>query len=131
MSNTQSCIFCKIIKKELPSYQLYEDADYVAFLDITPRVIGHTLLIPKIHVRWVYDIPQFEQFWTTALKITHAVQKALSPEFVTYVTHGLEVEHAHLHILPRKKSDTALVPSPIAITKTEYEEVAKKIRKCF
>ena len=123
------CIFCKIVKKELPSYHVYEDDEFLGFLDIFPRVKGHTLLIPKKHYRWAYDVPNFGAYWEVALKITKAMQKAMKPEFITYVTHGLEVPHAHIHILPRTKGETSFVPDTKTFKKEEFEEVAKKIRK--
>lgn len=126
----QDCIFCKIVKGELPSYKIYEDSDFLAFLDIQPRAKGHTLIIPKKHCRWVYDLPKkdFEKCWGAVLKITRAVQKALNPSFVTYVTHGLEVEHAHIHVVPRK-NETAFVPEIKSFSKEEMEEAAERIRK--
>ena len=123
------CIFCKIVKKELPSYQVYEDDEFFGFLDIFPRVKGHTLLIPKKHYRWTYDVPNFGKYWEAALKITRAMQKSMNPEFVTYVTHGLEVPHAHIHILPRMKGETSFVPETKQFKKEEFEEVARKLRK--
>lgn len=127
-----SCIFCKIVKKELPCSLIYEDADFLAFLDITPRVLGHTLLIPKTHYRWTYDLAQraFTAYWSIALKITHAMQKTLSPRFVTYVTHGLEVAHAHIHLMPRK-NETEFVPPPISVSKEEMEKIASRIQKAI
>ena len=123
------CIFCKIVKKGLPSYQVYEDDEFFGFLDIFPRVKGHTLLIPKKHYRWTYDVPNFGKYWEAALKITNAMQKAMNPEFITYVTHGLEVPHAHIHILPRMKGETSFVPETKQFKKEEFEEVARKLRK--
>ena len=123
-----TCIFCKIVKGEIPLYKIYEDDLFFAFLDIYPRVKGHTLLIPKKHYRWVYDIPDFGLYWQAALKMTRAMQKAMNPEFVTYVTHGLEVPHAHIHILPRVKGETSFVPDQKKFSKEEMKEVAEKIR---
>ena len=123
------CIFCKIVKKELPCYQVYEDDEFLGFLDIFPRVKGHTLLIPKEHQRWAYDVPNFGAYWEAALKITNAMKKAMTPEFITYVTHGLEVPHAHIHILPRMKGETSFVPETKTFKKEEFEKVANRIRK--
>lgn len=121
------CIFCKIVKGELPSYTVYEDDLFFGFLDIFPRTRGHTLLIPKKHYRWVYDMPEFEAYWKTALKLTSAMKKALNPSFITYVTHGLEVPHAHIHIMPRSEKDTAFVPPPITVEKADFEKLASSI----
>lgn len=123
------CIFCKIVAGEIPSYKLYEDELFYGFLDIYPRVKGHTLVIPKKHYRWVYDVPEFGKYWEAAYTITKAMQKAMQPEFITYVTHGLEVPHAHIHVLPRQKGETSFVPEQKTFKKEEFEEVAEKIRK--
>jgi len=123
------CIFCKIIKGELPSYKIYEDDLFICILDIFPRTKGHALVIPKKHHRWVYDVPEFKEYWDCVLRLTNAMQKSLSPDFVSYVTHGLEVPHAHIHVLPRYKDETSFVPDTKKFTKEQMEETAEKIRK--
>ncbi|MBI4136689.1 HIT domain-containing protein [Candidatus Roizmanbacteria bacterium] len=123
------CIFCKIVNREIPSYNIYEDADYFAFLDIYPRVKGHTLLIPKKHYHWVYDVPNFGGYWEKAKLISDAMQKALKPEFITFVTHGLEVPHAHIHILPRQKGETSFVPEQKKLSKEEMGKIAEELRQ--
>lgn len=120
------CIFCQIAEGKSPSYQLYEDDRFMAFLDIFPRVRGHALLIPKKHYLWVYDIPDFSGYWNVALKVTRAMQRALKPTFVTYVTHGLDVPHAHIHILPRQ-SEKEFVPDVKQFTPDEMKETARLI----
>lgn len=125
------CLFCKIIRGELPSYKIYEDDLFFGFLDIFPRVLGHTLLIPKKHYRWVYDVPEFEQYWKTVLKVTTAIKKGLQPYFITYVTHGLEVPHAHIHILPRTEKDITFVPPQITVEKKELERIALLIQTSY
>jgi histidine triad (HIT) family protein len=94
------CIFCKIVRGEIPSFEVYQDDDYFAFLDIFPRVEGHTMVIPKKHHTWVYEVDDFSGFWDVALKITKGMQKALGTTYVNYFTYGA-VPHAHIHILPR------------------------------
>ena len=126
----ESCIFCRIAKGEIPSLKIYEDALFFGFLDIHPRVKGHTLLIPKKHYIWVYDVPEFEKYWGAALRITRAMQKTLSPKFVTYVTHGLEIPHAHIHILPRG-NETEFVPSVKTFSADEMERITQTIKKGF
>ncbi len=126
-----NCIFCKIIKGELPSYKVYEDELFISILDIFPRTKGHTLVIPKKHHRWVYDVPEFKEYWDCVLRLTNSMNKSLSPDFVSYVTHGLEVPHAHIHVLPRYKDETSFVPEIKKFTKEEMEETAEKIRKAF
>ncbi len=123
------CIFCKIVAGKSPSYKVYEDKLFVGFLDIFPRVKGHAVFIPKRHYRWVYDIPEFGKFWEAALRLTKGMKKALSPQFITYVTHGLEIEHAHVHILPRVEGETSFVPETKQFPKEEMKEIADKIYK--
>lgn len=125
----EGCVFCQIIKGKAPAYKIYEDDDFLAFLDINPRVLGHTLVIPKIHYRWVYDVPNFSNYWQVVLKITQAMKKALNPYFISYVTHGLEVPHAHIHILPRKADETEFVPTVKYFSQEKMEETAKMIEK--
>ncbi len=95
------CIFCKIVKGDLPCYKVWEDEKYLAFLDINPVSKGHTLLIPKSHYQWVYEVPNFGEYWEKALDVTKKLQKALRPKYISYFTHGLMVPHAHIHIIPR------------------------------
>ena len=64
------CVFCRIAAGSLPCYQVYEDDKFLAFLDINPVTIGHTLVITKQHYRWVYHVPDFGQYWQVARKIT-------------------------------------------------------------
>ncbi len=123
------CVFCKIATGELPCYKIYEDNSFLGFLDITPRTLGHSLIIPKKHYQWVYDVENFDEFWLAALKVTKAIKKALDPFFITYVTHGLEIPHAHIHIMPRKSSDSTFVPAPISIEREKMEEMANLIQK--
>lgn len=126
----ENCIFCKIIRGELPSYKVYEDDVFFAFLDIHPRAKGHTLVIPKKHYQWAYDVPEFGKYWETALKITKVLQETMKPLFVNYVTYGLDVPHAHIHIIPRQ-DEQGFVPDIIAISKEELNQLSEKIRSNF
>jgi len=98
-----NCIFCKIVKSEIPSYKVYEDDNFLAFLDITPRNKGHTLVVPKKHYRWVWDCQ--EEYGLVVNKIANAIKKAFSTERVVSIVMGDEVAHAHIHLLPRFDDD--------------------------
>ena len=100
-----TCIFCKIVKGEIPCNKVYEDKEYLAFLDIGPINKGHTLIIPKKHFRWVYDVPDQGSYWKVAQKIVESVIKNLGAEYVMFVTWGEEVHHAHIHVIPRYEND--------------------------
>src|SRR5665648_451021 len=100
------CIFCKIVKGEIPCHKVYEDDNFLAFLDINPVSPGHTLLIPKNHYRWVYDVPNFGEYWQVAQKIALNIKNSpLNPEYISFLTIGNEVPHAHVHIIPRSQND--------------------------
>ena len=136
MVMASDCIFCKIVKGETPSYKVYEDKNFLAFLDVNPRVLGHTLVIPKKHFRWVYEVSEFDEYWLVALKITDAMEKSLKPKFVNYFTWGA-IKHAHIHILPRTdiEPDGVLESEDIAPRKLikmsddEMKNIAEKIRE--
>lgn len=125
----ESCIFCHIVTGKQKSYKVYEDESFLGFLDIFPRVKGHTLVIPKKHYQWVYDVPEFADYWKVVLKITRGIQKTFNPAFITYLTYGLEVSHAHIHILPRmnQQLETGVFPPPKQFSQEEMQFIAKNI----
>jgi histidine triad (HIT) family protein len=99
------CIFCKIVAGEIPAYKVYEDDNYLAFLDIEPCNPGHTLLIPKKHYRWVWDSPDVNNYYGVAGKIANAIRKAYNTDFVISLVVGIDVPHAHVWLVPRFKGD--------------------------
>ena len=105
MSNMENCIFCKIVKKEIPANIVYEDDKFIAFAEIKPISPGHCLVIPKEHYRWVWDTPEFTQYWEVAKKIALAQRKAFNTEAIWSKVMGDEVEHAHIWVMPHP--DTA------------------------
>lgn len=127
------CIFCQIVAGELPSYKVYEDDLFFAFLDIYPKSKGHTLVVPKKHYEWVWDVPNFGEYFEVVKKIEQAMQKALNPYFVSLLTYGLDVLHAHVHVIPyyRSLSPTEAVASKESFSKEEMQEVAEKIRSAL
>jgi len=102
---SNQCIFCLIVQKEKPCFQMYEDDLFFGFLDTHPLNPGNTLLIPKIHYRWVYDVPQFGAFFETAKKIGLAIQKATKCHSINFLTLGYQIQHAHIRIISRFKND--------------------------
>jgi len=98
--NQNDCIFCKIVRGDLPSYKIYEDNKYLAFLDIFPYVEGHVLVIPKEHYRWVWDVPEYGEYMTVVKKLATHFQKRTTSERVYSFAFGTMVPHAHVHILP-------------------------------
>ncbi len=109
---SDDCIFCKIIKKEIPSYPLYEDDDVLAFLDVFPSVEGHTLIIPKEHHQNVLETPSelIAKIARVAQKIAPVIIKTVNAPSFHFTNNcgpvaGQTVFHTHFHILPRKEGD--------------------------
>ncbi|MEA3449489.1 MAG: HIT domain-containing protein [Patescibacteria group bacterium] len=126
------CIFCKIVAGKIPSYKVYEDKDFFAFLDIRPLNLGHTLLIPKKHYRWVWDIPNIGDFYKIARKIVLAQKKAFKTDYVVSLVFGEEVAHAHLWLVPRFQGDGHGGAIDLAnIKKLSEKEMASAQEKIF
>lgn len=96
----EDCVFCKIVKGEIPCYKVYEDAEFMAFLDISPLNKGHIQVIPKKHYRWTWDVPNFGEYWEVAKKVAQGAMKALNVPMVEFLTHGADVHHAHIWVVP-------------------------------
>jgi histidine triad (HIT) family protein len=99
------CIFCKIVKGEIPCYKVYEDDSFLAFLDIRPMNLGHALVIPKDHHRWVWDVPNIGTYYEVVAKVANAQKKALGTDYVVSLVMGQEVPHAHVWLVPRFPGD--------------------------
>src|SRR3989344_6631680 len=127
----ENCIFCKIANKEIPCGKIYEDDNFISFLDIQPVSDGHLLIIPKEHIRWMYDAPDetVAGIFNTAKKLMLAVKNGVGCDYVQVNVSGEEVPHFHVHLIPRYYDDNF----PKFKTKTyqgkEKEEVANKITR--
>lgn len=96
----ESCIFCKIVRGEVPCYKVYEDEEFLAFLDINPKSPGHTQVIPKKHVRWVWDVENVGKYFEVARKVALAQRKAFDTDWILSKIVGDEVPHAHIWVFP-------------------------------
>jgi len=105
MKFMDDCIFCKIVRREIPSYKVYEDENTLAFLDIRPLNPGHTLIIPKKHYRWVWDIESIGEYYDVVKKVALAIKKAQKTDYVISLVFGEEIHHAHTWLVPRLKND--------------------------
>ena len=105
MNLMEECVFCKIIRKELPSYLVFEDETDIAFLDIRPLNPGHTLVVPKTHFRWVWDVPNTGKYFETVAIIAKALQRTMKTEWIAADVAGMGVPHAHVHLIPRFPKD--------------------------
>ena len=95
------CIFCQIVAGEIPSYKIYEDKEFLAFLDIFPKSEGHTLVIPKTHYPWVWDYPEPGKYFAVVTKIAKHLKK-VSGQDVRGLVYGFDIPHAHVHLMPGK-----------------------------
>ncbi|HEX6226903.1 MAG TPA: HIT family protein [Chryseolinea sp.] len=127
-------IFTKIINREIPGYIIAEDDRYIAFLDINPLVLGHTLVVPKLEVDFIFDLDDdtLGGLHVFAKRVAHAIKKSVPCRRVGVAVIGLEVPHAHVHLVPMTSmSDLNFTRSKLSPSKAELEEVAKKIKEAL
>ncbi|MGQ1890189.1 HIT family protein [Thermophagus sp. OGC60D27] len=127
-------IFSKIVNGEIPCYKIAEDERYFAFLDINPLQQGHTLVIPKQETDYLFDLEDdhLADMMIFAKKVAKAIQKAISCKRVGLVVLGLEVPHAHIHLVPiNNESDVDFSNPRVKLSGKEMEAIADKIRKAF
>jgi histidine triad (HIT) family protein len=95
------CVFCSIVAGTIPSYKIYEDSQYLAFLDIEPKGVGHTLVIPKKHYPYVWDMENPGELLDLGKKLAKHYQQVLHTDLVYAHIYGELVPHAHLHLVPQ------------------------------
>lgn len=124
-------IFSKIAVGEIPSYKIAEDSSYFAFLDINPMAKGHVLVIPREETDYIFDLEdnQLAGMMIFAKKVAKAIEQAVPCLRVGVMVVGLEVPHAHIHLIPiQKESDMILSNPKLKLSQSEFEEIAEKIR---
>lgn len=127
-------IFSRIVDGEIPSYKCAENEKFYAFLDINPLQKGHTLVIPKREVDYIFDMEDEEiaEFQVFAKRVAVAIKKAFPCLKVGQAVLGLEVPHAHIHLVPMQtEKDMIFSNKKLELTKEEFEEIAEKIRANF
>ena len=127
-------IFSKIAAGEIPSYKCAENELFYAFLDINPLVKGHTLVIPRREVDYIYDMDDEElaQFQLFAKRVALAIGRAFPCKKVAQVVLGLEVPHAHIHLIPlQSEADADFRREKLKLTEEQFQEIAAKIREEF
>ncbi|PLX17864.1 MAG: HIT family protein [Salinivirgaceae bacterium] len=123
-------IFTKIVKGEIPSYKVYEDEKYYAFLDISPLKKGHTLVIPKSQVDYIFDLDDQELsgLHIVSKKVAKAIKEVFPCEKVGVVVLGLEVPHAHIHLIPLENEQDINFANPkLKLNPEEMKSIADKI----
>ena len=127
-------IFSKIVNGEIPSYKVAEDANYYAFLDINPLNEGHTLVIPKKEIDYIFDLDQdtLSGLMLFAQRVARAIEKAVPCKRVGVVVLGLEVPHAHIHLVPlNKESDVDFRKPKLQLSPERFAQIASNISKGF
>lgn len=129
-----SSIFTKIINREIPAHIIAEDDSHLAFLDINPLVMGHSLIIPKREVDYIYDLPDEEliQLHLFAKKVAQAIEKTVSCNRIGITVIGLEVPHAHIHLMPINTMDDMNFSRPkLSPTQEELVSIAREINNNY
>ncbi|CAN5189762.1 HIT family protein [soil metagenome] len=125
-------IFTKIIKGEIPCYKVAENQSHIAFLDISPIARGHTLVVPKKEIDYLFDLPDelLQKTMIFAKKVVLAMDRALSPIRTGVIVEGLEVPHAHIHLVPiYKVSQKFSLGQSIDISESEMKQIGESIAK--
>lgn len=124
-------IFTRIINGEIPCYKVAEDANYFAFLDINPLAQGHTLVIPKKEVDYIFDLDDetLSGMMVFAKKVAAKIKEATNCRKVAVVVLGLEVAHAHIHLIPiNSESDVDFHKEKLKLTPEEFTEIANSLK---
>ena len=127
-------IFTRIVNGEIPSYKVAEDENYYAFLDINPLVVGHTLVIPKHEVDYIFDLEseEYAGLWKFAQKVAKAIDSAIPCKRVGVAVLGMEVPHAHIHLVPlQSEGDLDFRKEKQQLTSDEFVAIAAKIAAAF
>lgn len=131
------CIFCKILNNEIPSYKIYEDENVYAFLDITQGTKGHTLIIPKKHIKNIYELNEneAERIFRVVPKISRALKKAFNPIGINIVNNNelplQSVFHFHIHLIPRYENDgmkLSTINNYGKVSEVEFKNIVSSIK---
>lgn len=133
----RNCPFCKIVDGELPSSRIYEDETTIAFLDTRPQNDGHTLVIPKKHYEYIYDVPDEEvaHLHKVAKRVACAVRRGMNSEGISITQHnesaaGQDVFHVHVHVIPRYEGQRLHRIEEIQeAPRVKLDEIAKILRQ--
>ena len=125
-----SSIFTKIVRKEIPSYKVHENDRFYAFLDINPLKKGHVLVIPKNEVDYIFDLEsdEYQNLWRFAKIVANGMKKVIHCKRISIVVMGLEVPHAHIHLIPiYSENDMNFRNTRLNLSNSEFEEIVEKI----
>lgn len=125
-----SSVFTKIVNGEIPAYKIAEDEKFLAFLDVMPLAKGHTLVIPKREVDLIFDLEdeEFRELWSFAQKVAKKIGNAVPCVRVGIAVVGLEVPHAHIHLVPLNGiGDLNFTNERLRLSAAEYQEIQQSI----
>ena len=124
-------VFTKIIKKEISSFTVYEDSDVIAFLDINPVKLGHTLVVPKKQIDYIFDLDSddYNKLWTTTKKIANGLKKSVICRRVGISVVGFEVPHCHIHLIPINSVRDMNLDNSHDYNSSEMTDIAERIKK--
>ena len=124
------CILCKIVRGEAPSHKLWENESFVAVLTIGPLNPGHTLLIPKVHIDYIFDLeePLYTQLFQVAKQLAGPLREAMRAKRVGIVVEGFTVPHVHVHLIPLHHEDEIDPRRVMKMNEEQLGEVAEKIK---
>ncbi|WP_343588728.1 HIT family protein [Flavobacterium sp.] len=125
-----STIFTKIVNGEIPAYKIAEDENYLAFLDVNPNAKGHTLCIPKQEIDKIFDMDEelYLGLMKFSKKVAAALEKTVPCKRIGVAVVGLEVPHAHVHLIPLNHMDEMRFIDKVSLSKEEFEALAKDIQ---
>lgn len=127
------CIFCKIINGDIPCYKVYEDDNFLAFLDISQTTIGHTLVVPKKHYENIFELPENCDIFKIVIRIANALKSALNISDINILNNngilaGQTVNHYHIHLIPRYENDNFTFNFPQnKLSQEEFNSLLNKI----
>ncbi len=127
-----SSIFSKIVSGEIPSYKIAENENYLAFLDVFPLKKGHVLVIPKKEVDYIFDLDDvtYNGLMSFSKSVASAIKKAIPCNRIAMSVIGLEVPHAHVHLIPMNTmNDVNFTNEKLKLSKEEFETIASEIKK--
>ena len=129
-----SSIFSKIIKGEIPSYKIAENEKFYAFLDINPLAVGHTLVVTKQEIDYLFDIEDslLQEYIIFAKKVALAIEKNVTCKRIAMSVIGLDVPHAHIHLIPlQTMDDVNFAKEREKLTHEEFQKIASQIEQTF
>ena len=126
-------VFTRIINREVKANIICESRDYIAFLDINPKARGHTLVVPKVEVDYIFDLEEryFSNMFLFARKVAAAIKKAMGCRRIMLLVEGFEIPHAHIHLVPAESAGTLSATQKLYPSPKELEVITNKIKTIY